>query len=84
MDKSEELKLPAEVSAPLRKPVDERTAAELRAITRHYRTIDKQLVALDKAVKDHKAKAPPGQRDVKQPDAVGPPRPQLKGYKSTG
>src|SRR6185436_12189285 len=32
---------------------------------------------------DHKAKAPPGQRDVKQTDAVGPPRPQLKGYKST-
>ena len=53
-----EKKIPAEVAAALAKPAAERTAAENRQITRHYRTLDAELVKLDKAVKDHKAKAP--------------------------
>jgi hypothetical protein len=53
-----EKKLPAEVAAALAKPTDERSAMESRQITRHYRTLDAELVKLDKAAKDHKAKAP--------------------------
>jgi mono/diheme cytochrome c family protein len=53
-----EKKIPAEVAAALAKPADERTAAESRQITRHYRTLDPELVKLDKAVKDQKAKPP--------------------------
>jgi hypothetical protein len=50
------LKLPAEVSDAIAKGTDERTAEETKAIAKHFRTIDKPLVALEKAVKDHKAK----------------------------
>jgi mono/diheme cytochrome c family protein len=52
------LKLPAEASAALAKAADERTPDEARAVAKHYRPTDKKLVALEKAVKDHKAKPP--------------------------
>ncbi len=57
-DKIAEQKIPEDVAAALAKPADERSQAESRAITRYYRTIDPQLTKLDKAAKDHKAKAP--------------------------
>lgn len=61
-DMSEEklatLNLSAEVSAALAKPAEDRTPDEARTVAQHYRPTDKKLAALDKAVKDHKAKAP--------------------------
>jgi hypothetical protein len=57
-EKIAELKLPADVSAALAEPAEEREPAETRTVTKYYRTIDKQLLALEKAVKDHKAKPP--------------------------
>ncbi|MBW8884589.1 MAG: DUF1549 domain-containing protein [Planctomycetia bacterium] len=64
-----EQKLPAEVAVALAKPAEERSQAEARAITRHYRTIDPQVAKLDKAVKDHKAKAPQLPPEAKAQDA---------------
>src|SRR6185295_17348057 len=57
-EKRAEKKIPADVAAAMAKPAEERSAAEKRIVARHYRTIDEELVKLDKAVKDHKAKAP--------------------------
>jgi mono/diheme cytochrome c family protein len=53
-----ERKIPADVAAILTRPAEERTAAEGRQLTRHYRTLDAQLAKLDKAVKDQNAKTP--------------------------
>jgi hypothetical protein len=53
-----EEKIPAEVVVAVAKPTDERTTAEVRQVARYYRTLDNELVKLDKAVKDHKAKPP--------------------------
>jgi hypothetical protein len=50
------LKLPVEVSAAIAKPADERTSEETLAVMKHYRPTDKPLAALEKAVKDLKAK----------------------------
>jgi hypothetical protein len=52
------LKLPAEVSTALAKAAEERTPDESRVVAKHFRPTDKKLTALEKAVKDHKAKAP--------------------------
>jgi hypothetical protein len=57
-EKLAEKKLPADVAATLAKPADERSPEEKRALTRHYRPLDAEVAKLDKAVKDHRAKAP--------------------------
>ncbi|HZN36735.1 MAG TPA: DUF1553 domain-containing protein, partial [Pirellulaceae bacterium] len=53
-----EQKIPAGVAAALSKPSAERSTAESQQIADHYRSLDKQLVKLEKAVTDHKAKPP--------------------------
>src|SRR5262245_54819124 len=53
-----EKKIPGDVAALLAKAADERTAAEKRQIRQHYRTLDAELVKLDKALKDLRAKSP--------------------------
>jgi mono/diheme cytochrome c family protein len=50
--------LPQNVIDAVAKPRDERTAEQREAITAYYRTLDPELVKLDKEVKDHVAKAP--------------------------
>ncbi len=50
--------VPEGVAAILLKSSAERTDAESGQVTDHYRTLDKQLAKLEKAVKDHQAKPP--------------------------
>jgi hypothetical protein len=48
--------IPAEIAAALAKPTEERSSADIKAIADHYRTLDKELARLEKAVRDHKAR----------------------------
>ena len=53
-----EKKIPADVAAALVKPRGDRSPEEVERIAKHYRTVDAELVKLEKAVKDHQAKPP--------------------------
>jgi hypothetical protein len=54
----DEKKITSELAAVLAKPESERTKAEARQVTQLYRTLDPELVKLDKEVKTLKAKQP--------------------------
>jgi Protein of unknown function (DUF1553)/Protein of unknown function (DUF1549)/Planctomycete cytochrome C len=72
----EQQKIPKGIAPLITKPAEERTAAEARQITRHFRTVDAELVKLDKAVKDHKAKPPqlPPEAKAQSVAELGQPR----------
>jgi mono/diheme cytochrome c family protein len=60
-----EKKIPAAVAAALSKPRDQRTPDEAEQIAKHYRTLDAELIKLEKAVKDQQAKPPQLPDDAK-------------------
>ena len=57
--------IPAAVAAALGKSMEEQSDEERKAITEYYRSIDKELLKLEKAVTAHKAKAPQLPADAK-------------------
>jgi mono/diheme cytochrome c family protein len=71
-----EKKIPSEVAALLAKPAGERAAAEKRQITRHYHSVDAELVKLDKGLKDLRAKGPQLPADAKAQSVAELPKPR--------
>jgi hypothetical protein len=75
-DKLAEMKVPADAAAAVLKPADQRSTEETASILKHYRTLDAELIKLEKAVTDHKAKPPalPEEAKVQAVAEVAQPR----------
>ena len=71
-----EKNLPATVAAAIGKPRDQRTPDEAETIAKHYRTLDAELIKLEKAVKDHQGKPPqlPDEAKVQSVAELAKPR----------
>jgi hypothetical protein len=71
-----EKKMPAAAIAAIAKPREQRSADESEVISKHYRTLDADLIKLEKAVKDHQAKAPqlPDEAKVQSVAQLAQPR----------
>ena len=71
-----EKKIPAAIAAALAKPREQRSAEENNAIAKHYRTLDADLLKLEKAVKDHQSKVPqlPDEAKVQSVAQLAQPR----------
>jgi hypothetical protein len=71
-----EKKIPDAAIAALAKPREQRSAEEGDAIAKHYRTLDADLLKLEKAVKDHQSKTPqlPDEAKVQSVAQLAQPR----------
>lgn len=72
-----ERKIPLDIAAILAKPAEARTPAEQDQLARYYRRIDPKAAKLEKAVRDHEAKAPQLPPHAKAQSVVATQRPRV-------
>jgi mono/diheme cytochrome c family protein len=70
-------KIPPDIIAILARPPQTRTAAEQDQLSRYYRRIDPKAARLEKAVRDHEAKAPQLPPHAKAQSVVATARPRV-------